>query len=303
MLGIIFIIGTLFLFGSMIYNIIRLSLSSREEYMATSKIYKMWNFFLNLRAIIVIVLLVIAVFSISMGSDLKEYYYPNITEDYSIEELLKSSVENVRFEDKNNDITIVTGIVYKWNTKTRLKASLTSGNLNYIELDGQRLGVEMYEYFNDFLISGYKNLTKPMKFIDFSFKFNGVQLLQGDSQVIGNSILSVERNGKILFDNIDIEFNKKEKYTSVNVFVTYMDERDGVEFAVLEFDPEDYGSNYTLTIYGIKQSKPYIIGKIKGDMTQGIYFKERIINIGQDMTVNQYEIFHNKLEKLNTGWK
>lgn len=304
MLGVIFVLGTLFLFGSMIYNIIRLCLPSREEYMATSKIYKMWNFFLNLRAIIFIVLLVVAIFGVAMGSSLDGYYYTNITEDYTVEELLKSSVENIKFEDRQNGVTIVTGIVYRWNTKTRFKSVLTYGNPSYIELDGNRLDtLDMYENFHNLLTSGYNKLTKPVKFTDTSFQFKGVQLLGGDSQVIGNSILSVERNGKVLYDNMNIGFIKKNKNTSVNVFVTYMDERDGAEFAVLEFDPEDYGSNYTLTVYGIEQSKPYKIGEIVGDMTQGVHFKERIINIGSGYAVDQYEVYHNKLEKLKTGWE
>lgn len=304
MLGIIFVLGTLFLFGSMIYNIIRLCLPSREEYMSTSKIYKMWNFFLNLRAIIFIVLLVVAIFGVAMGSSLDEYYYTNITEEYTLEELLESSVENVRFEDRSNGVTIVTGIVYRWNTKTRFKSVLTYGNPSYIELDGNRLDtLDMYENFHNLLTSGYKKLSKSIRFTDTSFQLKGVQLLQGNSQPIGNSILSVERNGNVLYNNTSIGFNKKEKHTSVNVFVTYMDERDGVEFAVLEFDPEDYGSNYTLTVYGIEQSKPYKIGMIEGSMTQGIYFKERIINIGSGYAIDQYEVFHDKLEKLKTGWE
>lgn len=304
MLGVILVLGTLFLFGSMIYNIIRLCLSSREEYMATSKIYKMWNFFLNLRAVIFIILLVVAVFGVAMGSSLDDYYYTNITEDYTVEELLKSSVENVRFEDRDNGVTIVTGIVYRWNTKTRFKSVLTYGNPSYIELDGNRLDtLDMYENFHNLLTLGYNKLSKSIRFTDTSFQLKGVQLLQGDSQTIGNSILSVERNGDVLYNNMSIGFTKKQKHTSVNVFVTYMDERDGAEFAILEFDPEDYGSNYTLTVYGIDSSKPYKIGEIIGDMTQGVHFKERIINIGQGYAIDQYEVFHNKLEKLDTGWQ
>lgn len=305
MLGAIFVLGTLFLFVSMVYNIIRLCLPSREEYMTTSKIYKMWNFFLNLRAIIFIVLLVVAIFGVAMGSSLDEYYYTNITEEYSVEELLNSSVENIRYDDnKSNGVTVVTGIVYRWGSKTRLKACLTYGNITYVELDGIRLDtIDMYENFHNLLTSGYKKLTKPVKFNDISFQFKGVQLLGGDVQVIGNSILSVDRNGKVSYDNMNIGFIKKNKNTSVNVFVTYMDERDGVEFAVLEFDPEDYGSDFTLIVYGIEKSKPYKIGEIKGDMTQGIHFKERIINIGQDYNIEQYQVFHNKLEKLKTGWE
>lgn len=305
MLGVIFVLGGLFLLGSMVYNATRLCLPSRQKYMETSKIYKMWNTFLNLRAIIFIVLLVVAVFGVAMGSSLDEYYYTNITDEYSVEELLNSSVENIRFDDnKSNGVTVVTGIVYRWGSKTRLKACLTYGNITYVELDGNRLDtLDMYENFHNLLTSGYKKLTKPVKFIDTSFQLKGVQLLGGDSQIIGNSILSVERDGKVLYDNMNIGFVKKNKNTSVNVFVTYMDERDGAEFAVLEFDPEDYGSNYTLTVYGIEQSKPYKIGEIVGDMTQGVHFKERIINIGSGYAVDQYEVYHNKLEKLKTGWE